>query len=364
MRLSPTLTRYIGRQFAFWFFSVFLTFAAIILLFDTIELMRRAATKPDATFAIVFKMALFKLPNMSQLLVPFAMLFGSMLAFWRLTRSNELVVARAAGVSVWQFLIPPIMVALILGGFKVGIYNPFASAMLTRYDQLESTYLRGQPSTLAVSGAGLWLREVKPQGQTIVHAIRVAPTRNGLDDVIFFQFEGRDRFIGRIDAASAELLPGHWDVTHAWLTGPEKAPQLVEKLTLPTDLTWEKIEDSFAPPESLSIWDLPGFISALEAAGFSAVRHRLHFQAQLAGPLLLCAMVLIAATFSLRPNRRGGTGYLVLAGVTAGFVLYVATDLVSALGLSARIPVLLAAWSPAGICTLLGIATLLHLEDG
>ena len=80
--------------------------------------------------------------------------------------------------------------------------------------------------------------------------------------------------------------------------------------------------------------------------------------------MLLCAMVLIAATFSLRLTRRGGTGLLVVGGLFAGFFLFFMTDVVLALGMSGSIPVILAAWAPAGVFTLLGLAMLLHLEDG
>ncbi len=84
----------------------------------------------------------------------------------------------------------------------------------------------------------------------------------------------------------------------------------------------------------------------------------------MATPLLLGAMVLIAATFSLRPHRRGGTSLLIVSGVVAGFLLFFATSLVGALGQSAAIPVVLAAWTPATVSSMLGVALLLHLEDG
>jgi lipopolysaccharide export system permease protein len=364
MGLSFTLSAYIGRQFVLWFTGVFLAFASVLLLFDTLELLRRAATKPDATFAIVFKMALFKLPHMAQLLVPFAVLFGGMLAFWRLTRSHELVVARAAGVSVWQFLLPSLLGALLIGLLKISLFNPMASVMLGRFAQLESVYLHGQPSALAVSPSGFWLREIGPEGVTLVHGLKVAPAEGRLDSATVFQFDARHRFIGRIDARDATLLDGRWRFRDAWTAGPDRPAMHQPELSLPTSMTWAKIEDSFAPPETLSVWDLYGFIGVLEAAGFPAVRHRLYFHALLAGPLLLAAMVLIAATFSLRPSRRGGTGYMVTGGVVAGFLLYVMSDFVSALGLSGHIPAVLAAWTPAGVSTLLGVATLFHLEDG
>ena len=84
----------------------------------------------------------------------------------------------------------------------------------------------------------------------------------------------------------------------------------------------------------------------------------------LARPFLFCAMVLVAATFSLRMQRRGGAVMLLVSGVAVGFLLYFVSDIVFALGLSNKIPVLLAAWTPAGVSMIFGVSMLLHLEDG
>jgi lipopolysaccharide export system permease protein len=80
--------------------------------------------------------------------------------------------------------------------------------------------------------------------------------------------------------------------------------------------------------------------------------------------LLLCAMVLVAATFSLRMQRGGGATLMIIGGVASGFLLYFISNIVFALGLSAKLPVLLAAWTPAGISLIFGVSMLLHLEDG
>ena len=94
---------YIGRQFIVSFIVIFTISLMLILLADTIELLRRAASKPNVHFAMVMEMAILKLPHMGQLLFPFATLFGGMAAFWRLTRNHELVVSRAAGVCHGQY---------------------------------------------------------------------------------------------------------------------------------------------------------------------------------------------------------------------------------------------------------------------
>ena len=366
MRLSSTLSIYIGRHFLTGFGVLFFLFLGLILLFDIVELLRRAAPRPNIGFSTIVNMAFLKLPNMGEQVFPFATLCGGMVAFWRLTRHHELVVTRAAGISAWQFLLPVLAIAFVLGVFKITVLNPFASALLSRYDRLEAVLMKGQSSSVALSSSGLWLRQSNATGQSVIHAKRMVPHGSTVEigEVTVFTYEGVDKFIGRIEADEARLEDGFWHLIGVRLLSPETPTQFEAEYWLETDLTLAKILESFAAPETMSFWVMPAFIETLEKAGFSAVRHRLRWHSLLAAPLLLCAMVLIAATFTLRHARRGGTTFVVATGVLAGFVFYLFSDLVFALGLTDSIPVTLAAWTPSGVTTLLGLAMLLHLEDG
>ena len=192
MRISPTLSLYVGRHFLFGFLALFFIFLMIILTFDTIELMRRSAAKPDIGLSIIVEMALLKLPHMGQMLFPFAALFGAMAVFWHFTRHHELVVTRAAGVSAWQFLFPVLIIGFLLGVFKVTILNPFAATLLTRYERLESVEFKGEVSALAVSRGGIWLRQGTETGQSVIHATHVLQQGRDIElrNVIVFIYEG------------------------------------------------------------------------------------------------------------------------------------------------------------------------------
>ncbi|MGF1607870.1 MAG: LPS export ABC transporter permease LptG [Kiloniellales bacterium] len=364
LRLSPTLTGYIAGQFSTRFAGFFFGLIGVILLVSVIDLLDRTTNKEDVGFALVLKMAVLKLPHLSQETMVFTILFAGMATFWRLTRSHELVVARAAGVSVWQFLLPVIAVAALIGVLTVTVINPLSAVLLGRFEQLELRHLRHGSSMLAVAKTGLWLRQADEGGQSVIHAQRVSHETITLHDVIVFRYEGADHFTGRIDAPQAELRNGYWLLHDAWVTTPGAAGRFSERLELSTDLTPEKIQDSFARPETISFWSLPGFIQLLEDAGFSGQRHRLQLHRLLASPLLFAAMILIAATFSLRPQRRGRIGLIIISGIATGFLLHFLSNFVFALGLSSKIPVVLAGWTPAGVSLMLGAAMLLHLEDG
>jgi lipopolysaccharide export system permease protein len=364
MRLSPILSVYIGKRFLMDIGLVLAVLISIIFIGDLVELLRRAWSREGVTLLLILQLAVLKIPYMASKVLPFAALFGGMLAFIRLTRSHQLVVARAAGVSVWQFMLPALAIAAVGGSIIVSGFNPLVSATILRFEQLEAKHLRGRASLLAVSSSGLWLRQADDGGQSVIHALRVSQEGSKLEDVIIFLYGEQDRFIGRIDAKSAVLEPGFWNLSEALVTSPEGPAQFLTSYRLETELTMSQIQDSFATPDTMSVWALPAFIRTLEEAGFSALRHRLHWHYILAGPLLLFAMVLVAASFTLRRGRDGRTGLLIASGAGVGFLLFFLTDVSLALGLSGGIPVVLAAWAPAGSCTLLGLAMLLHLEDG
>lgn len=367
MRLSWTLSRYLGLQFLVGIAIVFFGVLCLIFMVDFVELLRRAASRDEVGLGPVLTMALLKLPNVSEETLPFAVLFGAIWTFVRLTRSNELVIARASGVSVWQFLTPAVALAFFIGGFVVTVYNPLAAAFVGRYEQLEGKYLRGYTNMLAVNRNGFWLRQGSEESQSVVHAQTVNYDTDGslrLERVIVFLYRNQNYFVGRIDAERALLDDGVWRIEQAVYSPRDEPSQRHAVFELPTQLTMEQIRESFASPNTVSFWELPRFIAMARAVGFSALPHRLHWHSVLATPLLLTAMVLLAATFSLRLTRLGGVPQLAGAGILTGFLLYFLSDVTSALGGSGIIPVALAAWTPTIVAFLLGAAMLFHLEDG
>ncbi len=367
--MPATLSLYIANQFVVAVVSMLAALSGIVSLFDFIELLRRSATKPDATFGLVTEIAALRLPYVAMQILPFAVLLGGILAFWRLTRSSELVVARAAGVSAWQFLSAPLACAVLLGAIASGAISPLSSAMLSRAESLDNTYLRTSGGASALAGGQLWLRqsdhELDPQGVAIIHSRSVQMTGDRLvaQDVSIYRLDGNDRLLVRLEAREATLVSGAWTLLDTRRILPDHLPETVGTLQFPTDLTVGRVQDSFASPDTLSVWTLPDFISLLERSGFSAIRHRLHFQALLALPLLAGTMALVSAGFSMRTTRRGGVARMIGSGVAAGFALFVISKVAEEFGQSGALPAGLAAWAPAGAGLMLAVALLLHLED-
>lgn len=370
MKISATLNRYMARSYILNFLLLLCALLAIIYLFDTVELIRRASKRDDIPLGLVLQMGILKLPEVGQVLFPFAILFSAMFTFWQFTRRRELVVFRAAGFSVWQFLAPVLMVALSLGFLQMMVINPVGSLFISKFEELERNYLSRQENQIAVFKEGLWLRQStrdsadQNNGYVILHAPKIEQPAWILRTVSVLYFGQDDRFYQRLDAQRARLEAGRWVFEDVTLHSAGKKAVTQATYYLPTLLTVQDIEESFASPESMSFWFLPGYIKTLEQTGFDAKKLRVHYQSLLAQPLMFAAMVLLAATVSMRPPRLQGTMMLLTIGIFIGFVVFFLSSFLQALGASGQIPVILAAWAPALICFLLGLSVIMNLEDG
>jgi lipopolysaccharide export system permease protein len=364
-----TLNLYIARRFLGTVGKVFLIFFAILMLVDMIEQLRRFS---DARIglAVAAELSLLSVPETLYRILPLIMVMGAIANFLGLARSSELVVVRASGRSGLHFLMTPLLVSVALGLLAVALFNPLVAATSKAYDDKRSALSQGGRSVLSVADTGLWLRQGSDTGQTVIQAARSNPDGTVLFGVTFVGFD-RDGTPGRrIEAESARLIEGAWELTgtKSWdLTSPN--PELTAVIdpgpvALPSDLTPERIRDSFGTPSAIAFWDLPRYIADLERAGFSAQAYKLWYQMELALPLLMAAMVLVAAGFTMRHVRFGGTGRMVLFALLAGFGFYFLRNFAQALGDSGQIPVLLAAWSPPIAAVMLSLGLLLHLEDG
>jgi lipopolysaccharide export system permease protein len=357
-----TLARYLSQRFFNTIMLVFLTICGMVYVVDFVEMLRRAANRPGITAGFVAVLSFLRTPSVAEQVLPFCVLFGTMTAFIDLTRRLELIVARAAGVSVWQFLVPPVAIALFIGLLSVGLLNPLSAEMKQRADVIEE-HIFGR-SGQSEGDSSLWMRQTSIDGQAFLHAEQSANGGTLLANVDAYVYDSKGHFEEKIAAASGRLLPGVWQLKNALISAPGEKAMRVGTYLIASNASPDHLAETFLDPQSVPFWALPRLREETDRAGLDSTSFSLQYQTLLARPLLLVAMVLIAAAFSLRFFRFGGVGQMVGGGLAAGFVLYILTKMVADLGSSGLLSASVAAWSPAIVGSMLGTLALLHREDG
>lgn len=359
MRIGLTLSRHIAWRLTAAIVILFVIGLLLITILDFTQLARWITPGVfDVTDAALA--ALLRGPSLADLLIPFATLFGAIITFVSLNRRLELTVVRAAGMSAWQLLVPAVAVAVLVGIVMIALYSPGAAALR------EASVAKGvgeSRSSLTTDGQ-IWLRQNGADGPSIIGAAQTAREGTVLRGVTAFVFNEDGTLRERVDAPTARLREGEWLIDEPLVSTEGRLPAQQERYRLPTNLTPAQIGETFADPETVPFWQLPDLIAIANASALPANHLRLRLHELLSLPLLLAAMVLIAAVVSLRFSRTLGVGRLIVAGAVSGFLLYLLLEVSRDLGRGGVVPPAVAAWAPAVLATLVSVTVLLHEEDG
>lgn len=362
------LHRYFARRFFLTFGAVFGLFFLMMVFLDIIEQARKYSDD-NAGLGDIVALAFLSVPEVIYRILPLIMVIVAVTLFLSLARSSELVVTRAAGRSALNALLAPVLGTLLIGGLSIAVWNPIVAATSREYEARVAA-ITGAPQAQALAGDGIWLRQGGADGQAVIHAERANLDGTELTGVSILTFRPDGAPALRIEAATAVLRGAAWELIAAkvWpLDGslnPEAAAEIHPRFAIPSSLTPDQIRDSFGTPSSIPIWELPRFIERLEQSGFTARRHQVFLQMELALPFVLTAMVLIGAGFTMRHQRGGRTGVMVLGAIMVSFSIYFLRNFAQVLGEAGQLPPVLAAWAPPLAAIALSLGLLLHLEDG
>ncbi|MGA9089391.1 MAG: LPS export ABC transporter permease LptG [Bradyrhizobium sp.] len=364
--VTNTLGRYFAGRFLVSALGVFVSIFVLLVLVDYIEMVRKTSGLVDASAIMVAETSLFRVPQLLEKMMPFCILIGAMTCYLALSRRLELVVARAAGVSAWQFIAPALASAIVLGILATTAYNPMSANLRELSKRMEAQLFGSTPGGGGgvQDASGFWINQVNSDGQAIINAARSEQQGVRLTGLTVFRFDNDYKFKERIEAQEATLEKGRWLFKSARRYTLDGPPVDQDSFFLATSLTPAQVRNSFSTPETVSFWQLPGYIRSSESSGFATAGYRLQYHKLLAQPFLLAAMVMVAAAVSLRFFRFGGVQKMVLSGVGAGFLLYVLSKVTEDLSKAELMHPIASAWLPVCVGGLTGFLALLYQEDG
>ncbi len=364
MMMRTILWRYVALRFVGTILMTFFACFTLIYLVDFIEILRQSAGVEGVSFLKLATITFLRMPAFAELTLPFAALVGTITAFLRLSRSSELTIMRAAGMSVWQFLIPGVVIAVLLGVLSITVYNPLAAAASAESERMRAASLKRNVSSLLKGSDGAWLRQNSADGPSVLYAANTANQGLFLGNLFILQYDEADKFLARIEATTAFLKPGYWDMTDVLVVRPGRPPERYGKYHVATNLTRAQVRDAFGSLFTVSFWDLPRQIELAEKAGLSATRYKVQHALMMSRPLMLAAMVLLGATVSLRAFRFGGIQTMIIRGLVVGLGVFMLAEISRQFGVSGLVSPWTAAWVPALVACLYPLTALLYQEDG
>jgi lipopolysaccharide export system permease protein len=286
--------------------------------------------------------------------LPIASLIGSLLALGNLARSMELVVIRAAGVSIariasWVFAAG---VLLMIMTWTLGEY---VAPPLEQYAREMKTFQKFQDYSMA-GDRGAWAKD----GDNIFSVQRQS-AENSYGGVYVFQFNPQRRLLSVGRAASARIdAQNRWTLTdfrQSRFVDGRVEPVHEASASLETNLSSEFLGLATVKPDVMPVSGLMSYAQHLKRNGLDARTVETAMWARIARTLAVAIIVVLAIPFAFGPMRSTGTGGRTVVGIMIGVVFLLIARLMDSSGAIFDLPPVVVGWLPTAILALVtGIA--------
>jgi len=303
-----------------------------------------------------FMFTLLNLPEQAFELLPIGALIGALMGLGNLAAGSELVVTRAAGVSVWRIAWPVGLAGLTLA-LSMYVIGEYVAPPLAQFAKREKTTAKLADISFAGSGSA-WVKD----GNLILR-VQTGEVDQAFGGVSLFELDGatRLRSIKRADRISV-ADPGHWRLHNVATTrfGVDKIESdVVPEMTMTSSVNPDFLGLAATDPDLLTLRGLWSYIDHLRRNNLGTVPYEIGFWSRIARLFAVIVVTLLALPFVFGPLRTTGAGTRTVVGVMLGVVFFLITRTVENGGQLFNLSPVLVGWLPTsviGFCTLVAIS--------
>jgi lipopolysaccharide export system permease protein len=335
--------------------TVFMAIALTLLVFLALDFIFGLIGQLDSvnehyTAFEAFKYMLYTMPRRLYDYIPYACLIGCLAGLGLLASSSELVIIRAAGVSVkriaWMALRPTlvfILIAVSVGEFVA----PYTEQMADN----RRHFLRYNGAQKAPQN--MWNKE----GNEFMYVNAVMP--NGVVyGLTRYQFNDQNQLLSASFTRQATFVDHYWqedDISITFLEQDSVRTEVIPSRRWETNLTPNLFNILVLAPEDISLRNLHYYVDYLEKQNLTAGNYSLAFWQKALQPLATAALVLVAISFIFGPLRSVTMGQRIFTGVVLGIVFVLLQKLLGPSSLVFGFPPLIAVLFPIALCIALGM---------
>ncbi|HEX7029398.1 MAG TPA: LPS export ABC transporter permease LptG [Gammaproteobacteria bacterium] len=350
------LDRYLARQVIG---ATLLVALLLVALSAFLQLLAQLdALTGDYGLVEAFHFVLLSAPQQLYEMLPMAVLLGSLIGLGQLSSANELMVMRAAGVSILRLARGALLGGAIiaLAAFLIG---EFVAPSAEQYARSMKSIARMQRVTW-LGASGVWARD----GHRFVN-VRQMLREDELRDVFVYELDDNGELQRMLAADEAHIGSDGWQLRDISITGFTTGgveTRRVERASWETLLSPSLLRLFVVDPDTLSMQGLVRYIGYLERNGLETQRFEQAFWIKLVAPLSVLVMVLLAVPFVFGPMRSVGQGQRVIFGVLIGVGFYVFNLTLAQSGLVFGLNPFVSAWLPTVLFAIGSVVALLRVR--
>jgi lipopolysaccharide export system permease protein len=296
------------------------------------------------------------LPQQAFEFMPISVLIGGLLGLGVLARGSELVVVRAAGVSVARITAAAAVAGLLLA-VVTALLGEMLAPPLQKFARQQKAFSKFSDVSFAGSGSA-WVKD----GNTII-SVHEQTGDNLFGGVYVFRFAGPQLLasIGHASLAKLGESEGRWRLdgyAETRIEGDRVIATPPRSIELQTKVNPGFLGLAASEPRQLPAVGLLHLIRHLEANGLEAGTYIFALWSRVARTIAVIIVALLAVPFALGPLRTTGAGARIVTGVLIGVAYFLAQRTLESGSIVFNLDPVILAWIPTATIALVAVILL------
>ena len=340
------LDRYVTRIYLHWMALAFVGLLGIFYIGTFLDLADKLF-KEETTLLKLLTYFWYATPQYVSYVLPIAALVSTLVTIGLLTRTSELTVMKACGISLYRMAVPILGFSLLWSVVLFALGEGILAQANRRAEALNNEIRTGRAESFGTADRR-WL--VNESGD-IYHYLHFDADRREIGGLSVYEFSGRPWSLARrtyaAHAAFEEVWTGHdvWSRGFTTTAGDVPAYEHDAERALPAVAPPEVFSSELPEAELMSYRELERHIIELRALGFDVVTLVVELHRKVSFPLVTFILTLIAVPFAVTIGPRGAL-YGIGAGIVLGFTYWLVLSVFGALGSAGVLMPAAAAWTP------------------
>ena len=302
--------------------------------------------KGQATGRMLLEYLYYSTPQFIYYVLPIAVLVGTLVTVGLLTKTSELVVMKACGVSLYRLALPLVACGAVGSALLFGLEESILAQANRRAQQINHVMRGGSPRTFDVLNRQ-WI--IGRDGR-LYHYAFFDPRRRELNGLSIYDFDAKDwRVESRTFAVQAAFRDGEWTAVNGWVRTFDRNAKVTSYKAFPKETLAIEPAQYFMTEQPdadrMSYGQLKRYIGELRTSGFNTTPYAVELQRKVSFPFVTLVMTLIAVPFAVTTGRQGAL-YGIGAGIVLALIYWLLFSLFAAIGTAGLLTPGLAAWAP------------------
>ena len=361
--MNKILLNYLIKNFLKTFFLIvlfFYCFGLILNLFEEVEFFKNLNV---SIFVPLILTSIF-VPSMIIKILPFIIFISSMWFMMGIRNNKDLLTLKVFGYSNLKVFFLLATTSFVLGWLILFLANPITSSLSKYYEKTKSSYSRDIDHLITFNKNGLWIKENLDSRQRIISADK--PDGFKLINVTIYHLDQNSNLEEKIFSEEVDIKENTWKLEKVTVFRPLNGilvKENIEYLQIKSIYNFEKINSLFKNFNTMSFFELITNYQKLLNTGYNKRYLDQSLHTMLSLPFFLFLMTALASIFTMNNLIKSNNFKLITLGlVTCVFTFYV-NDLSLAMGLTERIPLVLAVWAPVIVLSLLTFIGVLQINE-